>query len=54
MHNEKEYNSLVKSQELMQEKLKKFQELYEERVKEEETEKKQTGDVLKYTKTVFY
>ena len=34
----------------MQEKLEKFQELYKERVKEEETEKKQTGDVLKYTK----
>lgn len=46
-HNEKEYNSLLKSQKLMQEKLEQFQKLYEERVKEEGKESKQTGDVLK-------
>lgn len=34
----------------MQEKLEQFQKLYEERVKEEGKESKQTGDVLKYTK----
>ncbi len=54
MHNEKEYNSLLKSQELMQEKLEQYQELYEERVKEEGTERRQTEDVLKYTKFLFY
>ena len=44
---------MLKSQELMQEKLEQYQELYEERVKEEGTERRQTEDVLKYTKFLF-
>ena len=47
-HNEKIYESLSKSQILVEEKLQQLQELYEEGVKEEGTEKQQTEDVLKY------
>jgi len=46
-HNEKIYESLSKSQKLVEEKLQQLQELYEEGVKEEGTEKQQTEDVLK-------
>ena len=37
---------------MVQEKLQQLQEQYEERVKKEGIEKKQTGDVLKYYSTI--
>ena len=45
--NKREYSGLSKSHKLLGEKLEKFQKLSDVRAKEEETERKQTAEVLK-------